>query len=125
MLFDFMINLGPNAQTSLLAGEVFPTRLRGMGAGFAAAFGKVGAVATAFRGAEPRHPAAAPLINYEYVVVSRRQADPQVAAALRRFLLWTVSPEGGNAAKYLDAVGFIPLPDFIRALSENPINRIE
>ncbi len=48
MLFDFMTNLGPNAQTYLLAGEVFPTEIRGMGAGFAAAFAKVGAVATAF-----------------------------------------------------------------------------
>ncbi|HEX3660886.1 MAG TPA: MFS transporter [Acidobacteriaceae bacterium] len=48
MLFDFMTNLGPNAQTYLLAGEVFPTAIRGKGAGFAAAFAKIGAVMTAF-----------------------------------------------------------------------------
>lgn len=48
MLFNFMTNVGPNAQTYLLAGEVFPTHLRGKGAGFAAAAGKVGAVLTAF-----------------------------------------------------------------------------
>ncbi len=48
MIFNFMTNLGPNAQTYLIAGEVFPTRVRGMGAGFAAAFAKIGAVATAF-----------------------------------------------------------------------------
>ncbi|MGB7267208.1 MAG: MFS transporter [Terracidiphilus sp.] len=48
MLFDFMTNMGPNAQTYLLAGEVFPTAVRGQGAGFAAAFAKIGAVATAF-----------------------------------------------------------------------------
>jgi len=48
MLFNFMTNLGPNAQTYLLAGEVFPTAIRGTGAGFAAAFAKLGAVATAF-----------------------------------------------------------------------------
>jgi len=48
MLFNFMTNLGPNAQTYLLAGEVFPTAIRGKGAGFAAAVGKIGAVATAF-----------------------------------------------------------------------------
>ncbi|MCX5947738.1 MAG: MFS transporter [Cyanobacteria bacterium] len=47
-LFQFMTNLGPNSQTYLLAGEVFPLRLRGLGAGFAAATGKVGAVITAF-----------------------------------------------------------------------------
>jgi len=48
MLFNFMTNIGPNAQTYLLAGEVFPTEIRGKGAGFAAAFAKVGAVLTAF-----------------------------------------------------------------------------
>src|SRR5262249_40943292 len=48
MLFNFMTNMGPNAQTYLLAGEVFPTHIRGKGAGFAAAFAKIGAVATAF-----------------------------------------------------------------------------
>jgi MFS transporter, putative metabolite transport protein len=48
MLFNFMTNLGPNAQTYLLAGEVFPTEVRGMGAGFAAMIGKVGAVSTTY-----------------------------------------------------------------------------
>jgi len=66
-----------------------------------------------------------PLVNYEYVVVAARQDDPQIAAALRSFLRWAVSAEGGNAAKYLDAVGFIPLPTFIRALSENQIDLIK
>ncbi len=65
-----------------------------------------------------------PLVNYEYAVVSTKQADAASAAALRGFLLWSVSTEGGNAPKYLDAVGFIPLPNFIRALSENQIKRI-
>jgi MFS family permease len=48
MLFNFMTNVGPNAQTYLLAGEVFPTEIRGVGAGFAAAVGKIGAIMTAF-----------------------------------------------------------------------------
>ena len=48
MLFNFMTNLGPNAMTYLIAGEVFPTKVRGLGAGFAASFGKIGAVLTAF-----------------------------------------------------------------------------
>jgi MFS family permease len=48
MLFNFMTNLGPNAMTYLIAGEVFPTKIRGSGAGFAASFAKVGAVLTAF-----------------------------------------------------------------------------
>ncbi len=48
MLFNFMTNLGPNATTYLLAGEVFPTAIRGRGAGLAASVGKIGAVLTAF-----------------------------------------------------------------------------
>ncbi len=66
-----------------------------------------------------------PLINYEYVIVSAKQADPNTASALQHFLLWAVSSEGGNSPKYLDAVGFIPLPNFIRALSEKQIERIK
>jgi phosphate transport system substrate-binding protein len=66
-----------------------------------------------------------PLINYEYVVVSTQQPDAQTAEELRHFLLWAVSPEGGNSAKYLNTVGFIPLPTFIRALSEKQIDRIK
>ena len=48
MLFNFMTNMGPNAMTYLISGEVFPTAVRGKGAGFAALFGKIGAVLTAF-----------------------------------------------------------------------------
>jgi MFS family permease len=48
MLFNFTTNLGPNAQTYLIAGEVFPTAVRAKGAGFAASFAKIGAVMTAF-----------------------------------------------------------------------------
>lgn len=48
MLFNFMTNLGPNAMTYLIAGEVFPAGIRGSGAGFAASFAKIGAVTTAF-----------------------------------------------------------------------------
>jgi putative MFS transporter len=48
MLFSFMTNVGPNAMTYLIAGEVFPISVRATGAGFAASFAKVGAVMTAF-----------------------------------------------------------------------------
>lgn len=48
MMFSFMTNLGPNAMTYLIAGEVFPTPIRGKGAGVAASFAKIGAVLTAF-----------------------------------------------------------------------------
>lgn len=48
MLFSFMTNLGPNAMTYLISGEVFPTGVRGKGAGLAASFAKLGAVMIAF-----------------------------------------------------------------------------
>src|SRR5262245_2798582 len=48
MLFSFMTNIGPNAMTYLIAGEVFPISIRGTGAGFAASFAKIGAVLTEF-----------------------------------------------------------------------------
>jgi len=66
-----------------------------------------------------------PLINYEYAIVSKKQPDAATADALRTFLLWSVSEIGGNSAKYLKPVGFIPLPDFIRGLSERQIGEIE
>ena len=48
MLFSFVTNIGPNAMTYLIAGEVLPISVRGVGAGFAASIGKIGAVLTAF-----------------------------------------------------------------------------
>ncbi len=66
-----------------------------------------------------------PLINYEYALVSKTQHDPETAAALRAFLLWAISQSGGNAESYLKPVGFIPLPDFIRGLSEAQITQIK
>lgn len=43
VLFNIFVNAGPNATTYLLPAEVYPTRLRGTGHGFAAACGKFGA----------------------------------------------------------------------------------
>jgi phosphate transport system substrate-binding protein len=66
-----------------------------------------------------------PLINYEYAVVSKVQPDAATAHALRSFLRWAISATGGNSAKYLTPVGFIPLPDFIRGLSQAQIAQIK
>ena len=48
IVFNLMVNVGPNATTYLLPAEVFPTRLRSTGHGFAAACGKVGATIGVF-----------------------------------------------------------------------------
>ncbi|GAN76188.1 phosphate ABC transporter substrate-binding protein PstS [Acidisphaera rubrifaciens] len=65
-----------------------------------------------------------PLINYEYAVVAAHQPDAATAAAVRQFLLWAIAVDGGNAPSFLDAVRFIALPDFIRAMSERQIAAI-
>ncbi|MBV8883283.1 MAG: MFS transporter [Chroococcidiopsidaceae cyanobacterium CP_BM_RX_35] len=48
LVFNLMMNAGPNSTTFLLSGEVFPTSIRASGAGFAAAFAKAGAVLGTF-----------------------------------------------------------------------------
>lgn len=65
-----------------------------------------------------------PLINYEYAIVSARQSNPAMAAAIANFLLWCISPQGGNASGFLDPVHFIALPTPIRARSEIQIAKI-
>ncbi|MDQ0396120.1 phosphate ABC transporter substrate-binding protein PstS [Labrys monachus] len=64
-----------------------------------------------------------PLVNYEYAIVSTRQADPQTAAAIRRFLLWAIAPDEANE-KYLDDAHFIALPAHIWVLSHDQIETI-
>ncbi|MGH7089038.1 MAG: phosphate ABC transporter substrate-binding protein PstS [Stellaceae bacterium] len=62
-------------------------------------------------------PESYPIINYEYAIVKENQPSTDQAKALRDFLEWAVSVEGGNAAQYMRAVGFVPLPPQIRQLS--------
>jgi len=65
-----------------------------------------------------------PLVNYEYAVVSTKQSDPQVAAALRRFLLWVILPSEERADD-LEKVNFVPLPPHIWELSQAQIGLIK
>ena len=48
MVFNALMNMGPNSTTYLLSGETFPTAIRGTGAGFAASMAKLGAVLGTF-----------------------------------------------------------------------------
>lgn len=66
-----------------------------------------------------------PLVNYEYALVSQTQPNAATAGAMRSFLLWAISVTGGNGDNYLTPVGFIPLPDFIRGLSQAQIAKIK
>jgi len=65
-----------------------------------------------------------PIINYEYAIVNDHQANPQMAAALRDFLNWTVDLRGGNSRHFLRQVRFIALPARISALSRSQIAKI-
>ncbi len=66
-----------------------------------------------------------PIINYEYVIVKSKQPSPATAAAMRKFLNWAVSEDGGNAPSYLSQVNFLPLPASARALTLKQIAKIQ
>lgn len=65
-----------------------------------------------------------PLVNYEYAIVSVRQPNPAVAAALRKFLLWAIAPDETNE-KFLEDQHFIALPAHIWVLSHDQIMMIK
>jgi phosphate transport system substrate-binding protein len=65
-----------------------------------------------------------PLVNYEYAVVSTKQPDATTAAAVSKFLLWSIVPSETNEV-YLDTVHFIPLPPHTWELSQAQIESIK
>jgi phosphate transport system substrate-binding protein len=65
-----------------------------------------------------------PIVNYEYAIVSTKQADTATAAAIRKFLLWSIVPSETNE-EYLDSVHFIALPPHIWELSQAQIHTIQ
>ncbi|MDQ2909344.1 MAG: phosphate ABC transporter substrate-binding protein PstS [Candidatus Eremiobacteraeota bacterium] len=66
-----------------------------------------------------------PIINYEYAVVNPKQPDADTAAALRKFLTWAISKDGGNKASFLDQVHFIALPARVAEKSKDQIAKIQ
>ncbi|MGO9772376.1 MAG: phosphate ABC transporter substrate-binding protein PstS [Roseiarcus sp.] len=65
-----------------------------------------------------------PLVNYEYAIVSKNQANPAVAEAMRKFLLWAIAPDETND-KYIKDEHFIPLPAHIWVLSHDQVMTIK
>jgi phosphate transport system substrate-binding protein len=63
-----------------------------------------------------------PDINFEYVVVNKKQPSTAEAAALKKFLDWTLTT--GNTADFLTPVNFEPLSPRVKALSVTQINSI-
>jgi phosphate transport system substrate-binding protein len=66
-----------------------------------------------------------PIVSYEYAIVSTTQPSRSTAAAMRAFLTWAIDERGGNAPADLDALNFVPLPEFVRALSLDQIAKIQ
>jgi phosphate transport system substrate-binding protein len=64
-----------------------------------------------------------PIINYEYAIVSTRQPTAATAQKIRDFLDWVVKT--GNAASFIDPVGFQPLPAQIQQRSLAQIGKIQ
>jgi phosphate transport system substrate-binding protein len=65
-----------------------------------------------------------PIINYEYAIVKTQQPSPEIATAVKAFLEWAISPDGGSAPHYMKAVNFVPLPRRIAALSKAQLQLI-
>jgi phosphate transport system substrate-binding protein len=64
-----------------------------------------------------------PIVNFEYAIVNSKQSS-DMAAALKKFLKWAVDPNGGNSAKYMEPVHFLPLPSSVEPKSEAQIEKI-
>ncbi|MHB1536830.1 MAG: phosphate ABC transporter substrate-binding protein PstS [Acidimicrobiales bacterium] len=51
-----------------------------------------------------------PIINFEYIVVQSKQANPTTAEAVRTFLTFAISPTQGSQTQYLAKEDFVGLP---------------
>jgi len=65
-----------------------------------------------------------PIINYEYALVDGHQPSKAMATTLRKMLLWTISPAGGNAEHFMKEVNFVPLPPSVALQSATQIAKI-
>ena len=63
-----------------------------------------------------------PIVNYEYAIVSTKQANAATARDIKAFLHWAITQ--GNSAQYLTTVQFQPLPKSIVSLSDAQIAKI-
>ena len=65
-----------------------------------------------------------PIVNYEYAVVNAKQPDAAMGREIKAFLSWTIRPEYGAAASFLDQVSFVALPPSVEKLSQAQIDKI-
>jgi phosphate transport system substrate-binding protein len=67
-------------------------------------------------------PTGYPIINYEYVIVDKKQPSAAVASALKAFLNWTLTT--GSTSDFLGPVNFQPLSSRVKGLSQAQISSI-
>ena len=66
-----------------------------------------------------------PIADMEYLIVKQNQSSPNVAKALKDFLNWTVDPNGGSNAKYLEPLNLVALPSsVVNQITTPMINKI-
>jgi phosphate transport system substrate-binding protein len=65
-----------------------------------------------------------PIVNYEYAIVSTKQANALDAQGVKAVLAWAIDPSGGSASTYLDKVAFVPLPAAVRDISAKLISKV-
>ncbi|MGH9715191.1 MAG: phosphate ABC transporter substrate-binding protein PstS [Candidatus Acidiferrales bacterium] len=70
-------------------------------------------------------PESYPIINYEYALVKGDQPSSEMAAALKKFFKWAISPKGGNAPHFMSEPHFAPLPPSVVKLSAAQIDEIK
>jgi phosphate transport system substrate-binding protein len=51
-----------------------------------------------------------PIADMEYIIVKQNQTSSSIANALKAFITWAVSPDGGSANKYLSTFNLVALP---------------
>lgn len=64
-----------------------------------------------------------PIINFEYAIINTKQSA-NMASALKKFLDWAISPQGGNSNQYMQPVHFLALPASVVPKSQAQINKI-
>jgi phosphate transport system substrate-binding protein len=67
-------------------------------------------------------PGGYPIVNYEYAIVSTRQASAAKAAAVKALLNWILTK--GSSPAYLASLGFQPLPAQVATIADALIARI-
>ena len=54
-----------------------------------------------------------PIADMEYIIVKQNQTSAPIANALKAFITWAVSPNGGSADKYLSVFNLVALPSSV------------